>query len=132
MKRATLIVLLGGFAFAGTAWAAARKSERLKEATVDVTGIWNVTVEFGGGTGHPVFTFKQDGGKLTGRYAGAFGAADVTGTIRGDEIQFSVTIAGQSVHEIYAGTVDRDTMKGKFTLVGMGEGTFTGTRQSGK
>lgn len=132
MKRPTLIALVLGFVFASTAFAAARKSEKLKNMTIDVTGIWNVTVVFSGGSGHPVFTFKQNGEKLTGRYAGAFGEADITGTLKGHDIQFSVAIADQGVREIYVGTVDGDTMKGKFTLAGMGNGTFTGTRQSRK
>lgn len=132
MKRPISMVLIFGFVFANAAFAAAQKAEKPKLATVNVTGVWNVTVEFSGGSGNPVFTFKQDGEKLTGRYAGAFGEADVTGTIKGHDIRFSVTTADQGVHEIYEGTVDGDTMKGKFTLPGMGDGTFTGTRQSRK
>ncbi len=132
MKLPSLFVMLIGIACTGIALAAAEKTEPPKEAAVDVTGVWKVDVEFSGGGGNPVFTFKQDGDKLTGRYAGAFGEADVTGTIKGHDIKFGVTIAAQGVQEDYAGTVAGDTMKGKFTISGMGEGTFTGTREPKK
>src|SRR5690242_21408706 len=39
---------------------------------VDVTGVWNVEIEIGGQTGMPVFTLKQDGEKITGKYKGQF------------------------------------------------------------
>ena len=132
MKCPLLTVILIGLAFTGVFVAAAEKTEQPKVATIDVSGVWNVSVEFSGGSGNPVFTFKQDGEKLTGRYAGAFGEADVTGTIKGHEIKFGVTIADQGVQENYVGTVDGDTMKGKFTIGEMGEGTFTGTKQPKK
>ncbi len=132
MKRPTLIVLLLGIAFAGAALLSAAKTEMPKNSAVDVSGVWNVTVKFAGVGGHPVFTFKQNGDKLTGSYAGAFGDADVTGTIKCHDIRFEVRVAAQSVHETYVGTVEGDTMQGKFTLAGMGDGSFTGTRQARK
>src|SRR5262249_3632691 len=46
---------------------------------VDVSGAWSVTVETEAGSGNPSFTFKQEGEKLSGKYKGAFGEADLTG-----------------------------------------------------
>ena len=56
---------------------AALKAEDKKPATSDVTGTWKVEVEVGGQTGEPVFTLKQDGEKITGKYKGSFGEQDV-------------------------------------------------------
>jgi hypothetical protein len=111
---------------------AADKPEKAPAAPADVSGVWNVTVEFSGGGGNPVFTFKQDGEKLTGRYAGALGEAEVTGTIKGNAIKFSFTIAGQGESVTYAGTVEGDAMKGKVSLGSLGDGTFAGKKQPGK
>ena len=47
------------------------------------------------GAGAPTFTFKQDGEKLTGHYAGTFGEADVTGTVKGADITFSFAADAQ-------------------------------------
>ena len=33
-------------------------------------------------------TFKQDGEKLTGHYSGQLGEADLTGTVKGQDIEF--------------------------------------------
>src|SRR3954469_12510866 len=101
------------------------------QAKVDVTGKWAFNVETSAGAGQPNFTFKQDGEKLTGHYTGTFGEADLTGTVKGSDITFSFTVdaQGNSLKETYTGTVDKDTMKGKLSIEGVGEGTFTGKRQ---
>ena len=54
---------------------------------IDVSGNWVFAVETGAGSGQPTFTFKQDGEKLTGTYSGAFGKANLTGTLKGGEIK---------------------------------------------
>jgi hypothetical protein len=101
------------------------------QAKVDVTGKWAFNVETSAGAGAPTFTFKQDGEKLTGHYTGTFGEADLTGTVKGAEITFSFTVdaQGNALKETYTGTVDKDTMKGKLVIEGLGEGTFTAKRQ---
>jgi hypothetical protein len=96
-----------------------------------VTGKWAFNVETSAGAGSPTFTFKQDGEKLTGHYTGTFGEAEVTGTIKGADITFSFAAdaQGTAVKSTYTGTVDKDTMKGKLVIEGLGEGTFTAKRQ---
>lgn len=97
----------------------------------NVTGEWafNVTTDQGGGT--PVITFKQDGEKLTGKYAGQLGNADLTGTVKGAAIHFTFTldVQGQQAPVTYDGTVEKNTMKGKLDIGGMVNGTFTATRK---
>src|SRR5262245_49715644 len=110
--------------------AAAQSSGEKGGDKIDVTGAWSVTVETEAGSGNPSFTFKQEGEKLTGKYKGAFGEADLTGTVKGDKIEFSFKVSGQVEGVItYAGTTDGKTMKGKVSLAGLGEGTFTGKKQ---
>ena len=101
------------------------------QANVDVTGTWACNVETTAGAGAPPFTFKQDGEKLTGHYQGTFGEAEVTGTVKGADITFSFSAdaQGTAIKSTYTGTVDKDTMKGKLTIEGLGEGTFTGKKQ---
>lgn len=53
-------------------------AQALAQAT-NVSGEWAFTVTTDQGAGNPVLTFKQDGEKLTGKYAGQLGAADLTG-----------------------------------------------------
>ena len=97
----------------------------------NVTGDWmfNVTTDQGGGT--PTITFKQDGEKLTGKYNGQLGVADLTGTVKGTDIQFSFTVdvQGQQAPVTYKGTVEKNTMKGTLDIAGMVNGTFTATKK---
>jgi hypothetical protein len=97
---------------------------------VDVTGSWDVEVQTDQGGGTPSFTFKQDGEKLTGAYKGAFGEGPLTGTLKGDKIEWSVKLSGQVEGTVtYTGTTDGKTMKGKVSLPGVGDGTFTGKKK---
>ncbi|HWX53263.1 MAG TPA: hypothetical protein VN176_01595 [Verrucomicrobiae bacterium] len=100
--------------------------------TANVNGEWNLTVESPNGTGTPSVIFKQDGETLTGTYKGRFGESPLKGTIKGQDIQFSVTISpqGQDIVIEYSGTVDGDTMKGKAKFGDMGEGAFTGKKKA--
>lgn len=97
----------------------------------NVTGEWDFTVTTDQGSGNPSFTFKQDGDKLTGKYTGTFGAADLTGTVKGNAIEFSFTadLQGQQTPIAYKGTVEKNTMKGTLDIGGMLTGTFTATRK---
>ncbi|HEU0178955.1 MAG TPA: hypothetical protein VFV58_32215 [Blastocatellia bacterium] len=117
-------------ASSGAPAAAPQPSGEKSGDKVDVTGAWTLTVETEAGSGNPGFTFKQEGEKLTGKYKGAFGEADLTGTVKGDKIEFSFKISGQVEGVItYSGATDGKTMKGKVSLAGLGEGTFSGKKQ---
>jgi hypothetical protein len=114
----------------GDAPAASQPSADKGGDKVDLTGAWSVTVETEAGSGNPSFTFKQEGEKLTGKYKGLLGEFDVTGTVKGDKVDFSFKATGQVEGVVtYSGTTDGKTMKGKLSLAGLGEGTFTGKKQ---
>jgi hypothetical protein len=100
-------------------------------AASNISGTWNMEVQTAQGTGTPVFTFVQDGDKLTGHYKGRLGEADVTGSIKGDAITFSFKISpqGQEVTCTYSGTVTGDTMKGTAKFGTFADSPFTGKKQ---
>jgi len=103
----------------------------LDAQATNVTGEWTFNVQTDQGGGTPTITFKQDGEKLTGKYAGQLGNADLTGTVKGNAIQFTFTIdaGGQQAPVTYDGTVEKNTMKGKLDIAGMATGTFTATKK---
>jgi hypothetical protein len=120
-------VLVAAALFYGMAVAQAGQA-----AKVDVTGKWAFNVETGAGSGTPTMTFKQDGEKLTGHYSGQLGEADLTGTVKEQDItfKFDIDAQGTALAVTYTGTVDgKDAMKGKVDLGGLGEGTFTAKKQ---
>jgi hypothetical protein len=104
---------------------------RLGAQATNVTGEWAFTVQTDQGGGTPTITFKQDGEKLTGKYDGQLGNADLTGTLKGSAIHFTFTIdvQGQQAPVTYDGTVEKNTMKGKMDIGGMVNGTFTATKK---
>ena len=103
------------------------------QAPVNVTGKWIFSVETSAGGGMPTVTLKQDGEKLTGHYSSqTFGGVDLTGTVKGTTIafMFGADVQGTHLDVMYSGTVEnKDSMKGKVNLGGVGEGTFTAKRQ---
>jgi hypothetical protein len=106
-------------------------SAPLGAQAANVTGEWTFTVQTDQGGGTPTITFKQDGEKLTGKYVGQLGSADLTGTVKGSDIKFTFTIdaQGQAAPVTYEGTVEKNTMKGKLDIGGMINGTFTATKK---
>ena len=96
----------------------------------DATGTWLLDVTTPAGTGTPTVTLAQQGETLTGEYRGQLGVAPITGTVKGDALDFSFTSSGMmgSVTVSYIGTINGDEVSGKVKLGDLGEGTFTGKR----
>jgi hypothetical protein len=100
-------------------------------AAADVTGTWIMAVQTGAGSGSPTFVLVQKGDALSGSYKGQLGEAQVTGTVKGDDVTIEYKVDGQagSLAVKYSGKTDGKTMSGKVSLGQLGEGTFTGTKQ---
>jgi hypothetical protein len=100
-------------------------------SAADVTGTWIMAVETGAGSGSPTFILVQKGEALSGSYKGQLGEAQVTGTVKGEDvtIEYKVEAQGQSLAVKYSGKTDGKTMSGRVSLGQLGEGTFTGTKK---
>jgi hypothetical protein len=87
----------------------------------DITGTWEVTIHYSPPDGdYPAtYVLKQDGEKITGTYHGLHGPADVTGTIKANDVTLSVTV--QSLTAVTA------HFSGKLTSATRMSGTVTGT-----
>jgi hypothetical protein len=100
---------------------------------IDVTGKWAFQVATSAGSGTPTVTFKQSGADLTGHYSSTnLGEADLTGTVKGQDIafKFTGTVQGMAVDVTYRGTIEsNDEMKGTLDIGGLAQGTFTAKRQ---
>ena len=60
------------------------------------------------------------------------GEADLTGSVKGQDVNFKFTVdaQGNNLDCIYTGSVEaKDAMKGKVSIVGLGDGTFTAKKQ---
>jgi hypothetical protein len=97
----------------------------------DLTGEWVFDVQTDGGSGQPTLIFKQDGEKLSGKYKGQLGEADLTGTVSGKTLKFSFNgeLQGTAFTVTYDGEIESNAaVKGKVDLGGQASGTFTGKR----
>ena len=93
-----------------------------------VSGTWVLTVDLGGQGGDPTFVLEEkEPGKLTGTYSGALGQAEVTGTVNGNEVEFSFSSDAGDV--TYKGTVSGDMMEGTCNYGDVGSGTFKGKKK---
>jgi len=95
----------------------------------DVSGTWNAKVETDAGSGTPVFVLKQSGEKLSGTYSGALGEAQISGSVKGEDVVIEFEVEGAKI--LYTGKLDGagKTMQGKVDLAGMASGTFTAARK---
>jgi len=97
----------------------------------DVTGTWALEIQMANGKGSPTATFKQDGESLTGHYAGRFGESEISGTVKGNQIDFVVHVMmnGNKTDIHYVGTLESDgTLKGTVTG-GPADGTWIGKKK---
>ena len=92
-----------------------------------VNGKWVLTVDLGGQGGDATFELEEADGKLSGTYSGSLGSADISGTVDGNNVEFSFESDAGKV--TYKGEVDGDTMSGECSYGDLGSGTFAGKRQ---
>lgn len=96
----------------------------------DLTGTWSASVVLDAGNGVATFTFKQTGEVLSGTYSGTFGQAEITGTVKGEQVEWSFENA-QAGKVAYKGTLDgANKMKGSVNYGQLGSGTFTAERKT--
>ena len=92
--------------------------ERPAATAASITGTWEVTIHYQPDDSdyRATYVLKQDGEKVTGTYQGMYGPADVTGTVKSDDVALSVTVKGSTAH-----------FSGKVTSATKMSGTVTGT-----
>lgn len=92
----------------------------------DLLGTWDVKLE--DGSREFVFAFALTDGKLTGKYTGASGTADMTDlTFEGHTVKFNVTV-GNGMVITYSAIVAEDKLTGTLSLE-FGDAGITGTRR---
>ncbi len=96
----------------------------------DLTGTWSAAVVLDAGSGTATFTFKQTGEALSGTYSGTLGQAQVTGTVKGDQADWS--FENDQVGKVaYKGVLDSTgKMKGSVNYGQLGAGTFTAEKKT--
>ena len=100
----------------------------LASLAADVSGTWSAAVRLDAGSGTATFVFKQAGDALTGTYSGALGNADVKGTVKGNQVEWS--FENPDAGKIsYKGTLEGATIKGSVEYGQLGAGSFTAEKK---
>ncbi len=123
MKKAfflSLFTIVFLLAVAGTGFA----------QTASVAGNWDGEFNTPGGARPFKMTLVVDGEKLTGTVKRLSGDAPLTGTIKGDDINFSYTInyGGRDLTLMFSGKVSGDSMSGTISFGGQAEESWSAKR----
>jgi uncharacterized pyridoxal phosphate-dependent enzyme len=106
-----------------------RKDEVAPAApTGDISGQWDVRVEYAASASNHGLTLRQKGNEVEGAHRGDFQSRDLSGTIEGDTVRLRSGLGGgDSVNYTFNGTVTGDEMSGTLDL-----GEYLGGRWSAR
>lgn len=110
------------------------KPETMKGPAADLSGKWDVNVQFYSSSSMHSFNLIQDENWLSGTYQADFQSGNVIGTIEGNEIkiQCSMRIVGDHLTYLFSGKIDADTISGDIHLGEYRNAGFTAKRNMSK
>lgn len=102
-----------------------------KDQKVDVTGAWEMSVDSPMGAMTMTLDLKQEGEQLTGTQTSDFGQSQLTGTVKGDEIVFTISFEGPGgqMSIVHKGKVAGDAITGTADAGEMGTINWTAKRK---
>ena len=125
MKYSLLIVFLLGLTLmpAGS-----------KAGAADISGTWEFSVSLDGGPQNVpmTFVFKQADEKLTGSQSSGSGEQKITGTVKGNKVEFSVegkNRSGEPYINKFSGSIEAPTKMTGTVEFPKGPGKWTATRK---
>jgi hypothetical protein len=87
-----------------------------------LSGAWQISWQGRGGEQQATIQFQQDGSKLSGTLEDSGGSSQLTGSVAGNNVSFSVQVQGRPMTLAFTGTIDGDKMSGTFQPQGGGGG----------
>ena len=95
------------------------KPETPKTPAADLSGRWDVHIQFAAGTADHIFHVKQQGNQLVGAHQGDFVARDFTGTISDNEVRIASSVGevhGAALSYRFTGNLAGDKMSGTLDM----------------
>jgi len=106
------------------------RSDELMTAKVNVTGHWDVEMEFFTSKSAHVMFLEQDGNWVSGTHKGDFSTQEIAGMVEGDvlKLRSNFRIPGDSINYWFSAKVAGDTLSGSVFLGEYLTAKFTGKR----
>lgn len=111
-----------------------RNAKEMVAAGANLTGRWDVDIEFYSSKSQHSFFIEQDGNWIQGSHKGEFALREMVGTIEGDQVKLSSSerLVADNVPYIFSGTASADKMSGQIYLGEYLRAKFTATKHSQK
>jgi L-seryl-tRNA(Ser) seleniumtransferase len=109
------------------------KPEAPKTPAGDLTGRWDVRIEFVAGGAEHAFHVTQQGNQLMGTHQGDFVARDFSGTISGNDVRISSSVGevhGAALSYRFTGKLEGDKMSGALDMGEYLGAKWTATRHT--
>ena len=109
-----------------------KRPEPLKPPAGNLTGRWDVEIQFAAGRSNHVLHVTQNENRLEGAHQGNFISRDLSGTISGDTVRFSSTQTerhGDSLNYRFNGKISGDSMSGGLEMGEYLGATWTAKRR---
>lgn len=98
----------------------------------NISGRWDVQVEFSSSKGQHTLVLEQEGNRLQGTHKSEFSAQDVFGTIEGNQVKLRSTdrVPGDSITYTFVGSLSDETLSGPLYLGEYLNAKFTAKRHT--
>jgi hypothetical protein len=109
------------------------KPDTLRTAAADLSGRWDVHIQFAAGSSDHAFHVKQQGNQLVGTHQGDFVARDFSGTISGDDVRIASSVGevhGAALSYRFTGKLAGDKMSGELDMGEYLGAKWTATRHA--
>lgn len=97
-----------------------KSQEPPKAPTSDLTGVWDVRIEFRASVSEHTLSLHQQNGNIQGIHRGEFVARDLTGAIDGDAVRLQSRLPeraiGNALSYTFTGKVEGETMSGELDM----------------
>jgi D-glucosaminate-6-phosphate ammonia-lyase len=96
----------------------APRSSQLQPAGIDLSGAWDLTVEYFTSTSQQRLSIQQDGNWIEGIHQSEFSTQNLTGVVEGDQVKLHSVAhkPGDTVPFLFSGILSGDTLSGSIHL----------------
>ena len=94
------------------------KPKEMNPPSVNISGHWDVDIEFYSSTSRHAIFLEQDGNWIKGSHKGDFSMREMVGTVEGDQVKLSSSDRhiADGILFVFSGTVSGDTISGQIYL----------------